>query len=192
MRSGQMPSLWGMCQHKCYSQQAKTKKRRVARYVEDCNIILFSCVKRPLMMRTRRSFALKIVPKNFFFDFLNEVAVNENGFEWSVEVLFHNLEGYDGMLFWKNFSTTSYGRESSLCGNQTHICDIRSFHVRIVLFLSPSSISFPNFSLTCSTQVKIKITKDACDTFYHNCMRHDKRREFETWFHDKIRREFFF
>ena len=100
-----MPSLWGICQHKCYNQQEKKKKRRVARYVEDCNIILFSGVKRPLMMRTRRSFALKIVPKNYFFDFLNEVAVNENGFEWSVEVLFHNLKGYDGMLFWKNFLT---------------------------------------------------------------------------------------
>ena len=100
-----MPNLWGICQHKCYNQQAKRKKRRVARYVVDCNIILFSCVKRPLMMRTRRSFALKIVPKNYFFDFLNEVAVNENGFEWSVEVLFHNLKGYDGMLFWKNFLT---------------------------------------------------------------------------------------
>ena len=35
-------------------------------------------------------------------------------------------------------------------------------------------------------------TLAACDTFYHNGMRHDKRREFETWFHDKIRREFFF
>ena len=58
----------------------------------------FSCVERPLMMRTRRSFELKIVPKNLFFDFLNEVAVNENGFEWSVEVLFHNLKGYDGMF----------------------------------------------------------------------------------------------
>ena len=157
-----MPSLWRVCQHKCYIQQAKKKKRRVGRYVEDCNIILFSCVERPLTMRRRRSFALKIVPKNFVFDFLNEVAVSENGFEWSVEVLFHNLKGYDGMLFWKNFSTTSYGRESSLCGNQTHICDIRSSHARLVLFLSPSSISFPNFSLTCLTQVKIKITKDSC------------------------------
>ena len=34
----------------------------------------------------------------FFSDFLNEVAVNENGLEWSVEVLFHNLKGYDGMF----------------------------------------------------------------------------------------------
>ena len=93
-----MPSLWGICQHKCYIKQAKKKKRRVGRYVEDCNIILFSCVERPLMMRTCRSFESKIVPKNFFFDFLNEVAVNENGFEWSVEVLFHNLKGYDGMF----------------------------------------------------------------------------------------------
>ena len=42
-----------------------------------------------------------------------------------------------GCLFWKNFSTASYGRESSLCGNQTPICDIRSYHVRLVLFLSP-------------------------------------------------------
>ena len=98
MRSGQMPSLWGICQHKCYIKQAKKKKRRVGRYVEDCNIILFSCVERPLTMRRRRSFALKIVPKNFVFDFLNEVAVSENGFEWSVEVLFHNLKGYDGMF----------------------------------------------------------------------------------------------
>ena len=96
-------------------------------------------------MRRRRSFALKIVPKNFVFDFLNEVAVSENGFEWSVEVLFHNLKGYDGMFVWKNFSTASYGRESSLCGNQTPICDIRSYHVRLVLFLSPSLTSFPNF-----------------------------------------------
>ena len=154
--------VMGICQHKCYSQQAKKKKRRVARYVEDCNIILFSCVKRPLMMRTRRSFALKIVPKNSFFDFLNEVAVNENGFEWSVEVLFHNVKGYDGMLFWKNFLTALYGRESSFCGNQSHICDIRSSHVRLVSFLSPSLTSFPNFSLTCLTQVKIKFTKDSC------------------------------
>ena len=86
-----MPSLWRVCQHKCYIKQAKKKKRRVGRYVEDCNIILFSCVERPLMMRTRRSFELKIVPKNLFFDFLNEVAVNENGFECSVGVLFHSL-----------------------------------------------------------------------------------------------------
>ena len=93
-----MPSLWGICQPKCYIKQAKKKKRRVGRYVEDCNIILFSCVERPLTMRRRRSFALKIVPKNFVFDFLNEVAVSENGFEWSVEVLFHNLKGYDGMF----------------------------------------------------------------------------------------------
>ena len=157
-----MPSLWGICQHKCYIKQAKKKKRRVGRYVEDCNIILFSCVERPLTMRRRRSFALKIVPKNFVFDFLNEVAVSENGFEWSVEVLFHNLKGYDGMLFWKNFSTALYGRESSLCGNQTPICDIRSSHVRLVLFLSPSLTSFPNFSLICLTQVKIKITTDSC------------------------------
>ena len=98
-----MPSLWGICQHKCYSQQAKRKKRRVARYVEDCNIILFSCVKRPLMMRTRRSFALKIVPKNYFFDFLNEVAVNENGFEWSVEVLFIILKDTMGCCFGRTF-----------------------------------------------------------------------------------------
>ena len=97
MRSGQMPSLWGICQNR-QKIQAKTKKRRVRRYVEDCNIILFSCVERPLTMRRRRSFALKIVPKNFVFDFLNEVAVSENGFEWSVEVLFHNLKGYDGMF----------------------------------------------------------------------------------------------
>ena len=61
-----MPSLWGICQHKCYIKQAKKKKRRVGRYVEDCNIILFSCVERPLMMRTRRSFELKIVPNNLF------------------------------------------------------------------------------------------------------------------------------
>ena len=80
-----MPSLWGICQHKCYIKQAKKKKRRVGRYVKDCNIILFSCVERPLTMRTRRSFALKIVPKNFFF-------------EWSVEVLCHNFKGYDGMF----------------------------------------------------------------------------------------------
>ena len=93
-----MPILWGICQHKCYIKQAKKKKRRVGRYVEDCNIILFSCVERPLTMRGRRSFALKIVPKNFFFDFLNEVAVSENGFEWFVEVLFHNLKGCDGMF----------------------------------------------------------------------------------------------
>ena len=98
MRSGQMPSLWGICQHKFYIRQAKKKKRRVGRYVEDCNIILFSCVERPLTMRTRRNFALKIVPNNFVFDFLNEVAVRENGFEWSVAVLFHNLKGYDGMF----------------------------------------------------------------------------------------------
>ena len=65
-----MTSLWGICQHKCYIKQAKKKKRRVGHYVEDCNIILFSCVERPLTMRTRKSFALKIVPKNFFFDFL--------------------------------------------------------------------------------------------------------------------------
>ena len=93
-----MPSLWGICQHKCYIKQAKKKKRRVGRYVEICNIILFSCVERPLRMRRRRSFALKIVPKNFVFDFLNEVAVSENGFEWSVALLFHNLKGFDGMF----------------------------------------------------------------------------------------------
>ena len=67
-----------------------------------------------------------------------------------------------GCLFWKNYSTASYGRESSLCANQTPICDIRSYHVRLVLFLSPSFTSSPNFSLTCLTQVKIKITKDSC------------------------------
>ena len=115
-----MPSLWGICQHKCYIRQAKKKKRRVGRYVEDCNIILFSCVERPLTMRRRRSFALKIVPKNFVFDFLNEVAVSENGFEWSVEVLFHNLKGYDGMfvleelfdsIVWSRIKPSKDGRD---------------------------------------------------------------------------------
>ena len=144
-----MPSLWGICQHKCYIKQAKKKKRRVGRYVKDCNIILFSCVERPLTMRTRRSFALKIVPKNFFLNGLSRYCV----------II---LKDTMGCLFWKNFSTASYGRESSLCGNQTPICDIRSYHVRLVLFLSPSLTSFPNFSLICLTQVKIKITTDSC------------------------------
>ena len=41
-------------------------------------------------------FMLKMIPKNSFFDFLNEVAVN--GFEWSVEVLSNYLKRYDGMF----------------------------------------------------------------------------------------------
>ena len=157
-----MPSLWGICQHKCYIKQAKKKKRRVGRYVEDCNIILFSCVERPLTMRKRRSFALKIFPKNFVFDFLNEVAVRENGFEGLWRYFLVILKDTMGYLFWKNVSTASHGRESSLYGDQTPICDIRPYHVRIVLFLSPSLTSFPNFSLTCLTQVKIKTTMDSC------------------------------
>ena len=157
-----MPSLWGICQPKCYIKQAKTKKRRVRRYVEDCNIILFSCVERPLTMRRRRSFALKIVPKNFVFDLLNEVAVSENGLNGLSRYCFIILKDTMGCLFWKNFLTASYGRESSLCENQTPICDIRSYHVRLVLFLSPSLTSFLNFSLICLTQVKIKITTDSC------------------------------
>ena len=117
-----MPSLWGICQHKCYIKQAKKKKRRVGRYVEDCNIILFSCVERPLMMRTRRSFELKIVPKNLFFDFLNEVAVNENGFECSVEVLFHNLKGYDGMFVSEElFDSIVWSRIKSVCESNSYL-----------------------------------------------------------------------
>lgn len=60
--------------------------------------MLFSCVARTMKMRTRKGFMLKMIPKNHFFDFLNEVAVNENGFEWSVEVLSNYLKRYNGMF----------------------------------------------------------------------------------------------
>ena len=62
------------------------------------NIMIFSCVARTMKMRTREGFMLKMIPKNSFFDFLNEGAVNENGFEWSVEVLSNYLKRYDGMF----------------------------------------------------------------------------------------------
>ena len=67
-----MPSLWGICQHKCYIKQAKKKKRRVGRYVEDCNIILFPGVERPQNDENAQEFCVEYCSEEFFFDFLNE------------------------------------------------------------------------------------------------------------------------
>ncbi|RMX52580.1 hypothetical protein pdam_00019391 [Pocillopora damicornis] len=67
-------------------------------------------------------------------------------------------------LFWKNFSTASYGRESSLCGNKTLISDIRSYHVRLVLFLSISLASFPNFLLTRPMPPATRFSMTVCVT----------------------------
>ena len=90
-------------------------------------------------MRRRRSFALKIVPKNFVFDFLNEVAVNENGFEWSVEVLFHNLKGYDGMFVLEElFDSIVWSRIKS-------VWEPNSYLWHQVLSRSTRFISFPFF-----------------------------------------------
>ena len=128
-----------------------------------------------------QEFCVENCSEEFFFDFLNEWPWAKMDLNGLSRYCFIILKDTMGCLFWKNFSTASYGRESSLCGNQTPICDIRSYHVRLVLFLSPSLTSFPNFSLTCLTQVKIKITKDSCRLRHVLSQRYASRQTTRIW-----------
>ena len=69
-----------------------------------------------------------------FFDWLEELAVDQDGDDWNVIVIFHNLKGYDGMFILQHCYATH--REDH-GGHQDSVPEIGSIDFQRLAMLSP-------------------------------------------------------
>lgn len=83
-----------------------------------------------------------------FFDWLEDLAVDQDGDDRNVIVIFHNLKGFDSMFILQHCYATHREVRSDHRRNQDPVTDIRAIDVQRLAVLSP----IPSGQLSCHLQ----------------------------------------